>query len=163
MEVNIRPVIDSDVGIFFEHQRDPASVEMAAFPARTLDAHAAHWKKIRSNDDARLRTVLVDDVVAGNIVCWDGADGRMIGYWLGREFWGRGAATRALQLFLLEERTRPLFAHVARHNAGSRRVLEKCGFRIVGAAGVLQGLSGDPIPEYVLRLDAPPEGLQPRS
>jgi RimJ/RimL family protein N-acetyltransferase len=76
-----------------------------------------------------------------------------VGYWLGREFWGQGIATQALALFLKEERTRPLVAHVAQHNIGSRRVLEKCGFVVVSAAGMLPMPGADPIPEFTLRLE----------
>ena len=36
--------------------------------------------------------------------------------------------TEALTSFLGEVDTRPLHAHVAAHNVGSIRVLEKCGF-----------------------------------
>jgi RimJ/RimL family protein N-acetyltransferase len=28
-------------------------------------------------------------------------------------------------------KTRPLYAHVVKHNIGSRRVLEKCGFKVI--------------------------------
>jgi RimJ/RimL family protein N-acetyltransferase len=52
-----------------------------------------------------------------------------VGYWLGRSYWGRGIATRALALFLPLVPARPLYAHVASHNTGSMRVLVKCGFR----------------------------------
>ncbi len=38
-------------------------------------------------------------------------------------------ATRALTLFLSDMPARPVYAHVAAHNAGSARVLQKCGFR----------------------------------
>jgi RimJ/RimL family protein N-acetyltransferase len=37
-------------------------------------------------------------------------------------------ATAALTEYLQLETVRPLYAHVAAHNAGSIRVLEKCGF-----------------------------------
>jgi RimJ/RimL family protein N-acetyltransferase len=33
---------------------------------------------------------------------------------------------------------RPLFAYVARHNVGSIRVLEKCGFELAGKAARLR-------------------------
>jgi RimJ/RimL family protein N-acetyltransferase len=52
----------------------------------------------------------------------------MVGYWLGKAYWGRGIASSALALFLDDERHRPLLATVAAHNVGSRRVLEKAGF-----------------------------------
>jgi hypothetical protein len=85
-------------------------------------------------------------------VSWNNTDGREVGYWLGREFWGQGIATQALALFLEEEPTRPLVAHVAKHNIGSRRVLEKCGFVVVSAAGMLPKPGADPVPEFSLRL-----------
>lgn len=40
--------------------------------------------------------------------------------------WG---ATQALLRFVAEVLTRLLYAHVAVHNVGSIRILEKCGFR----------------------------------
>ena len=150
--VSLREVRESDLPIFYEHQRDAESVAMAAFPAREREAHMLHWRKIMANASGTLRTVLLDGDVAGNIVSWDGTDGREVGYWIGRVYWGRGIATCALTLFLKEVPTRPLFAHVARHNIASRRVLEKCGFVVTGAAGVLQEPGADPVPEFVLRL-----------
>ena len=57
------------------------------------------------------------------------ADGRrLVGYWIGREFWGRGVATAALAAFVAEVKERPLHAFVAEHNVRSIRVLEKCEF-----------------------------------
>lgn len=151
--VTLRAVIDSDVPIFFEHQQDAESVVMAAFPSREREAHMAHWTKIMADRSNTLRTILCEGLVAGNIVSWDAADGREVGYWVGREFWGRGVATRALELLLEELKARPLYAHVARHNVASRRVLEKCGFVVVGAAGVLPKPGADPVAELILRLD----------
>lgn len=72
--------------------------------------------------------MVVDGQVAGNVVCWETLGVREVGYWIGRAFWGRGIATKALALFLTEMTTRPVFAYVAAHNVGSIRVLEKCGF-----------------------------------
>jgi RimJ/RimL family protein N-acetyltransferase len=151
--VTLRAVLESDVPVFFEHQRDAESVAMAAFPAREHEAHVAHWKKTMANASTTLRTILFNEEVAGYVVSWNGSTGREVGYWLGRGFWGRGIATQALRLFLQQESRRPLFGHVARHNLASRRVLEKCGFVLVGAAGVQKEPSGDPIGEIILRLD----------
>ena len=57
---------------------------------------------------------------------------RLVGYLLGGSFWGRGIASRALCLFLAPVARRPLRAFVARHSAGSIRVLEKCGVLLAG-------------------------------
>ena len=77
---------------------------------------------------------------------------REVGYWIGREFWGKGIATQALTQYLEVEKIRPLSAHVAKHNVGSKRVLEKNGFKVIGEdsytnpAGVL-------VDEFVLKLE----------
>jgi RimJ/RimL family protein N-acetyltransferase len=71
--------------------------------------------------------------VVGYISSWSQEERRLIAYWIGREYWGRGIATAALAEFLGYERARPLHAFVAAHNAGSIRVLEKCGFVRIGA------------------------------
>jgi RimJ/RimL family protein N-acetyltransferase len=53
-------------------------------------------------------------------------------YWIERAAWGKGIATRALALLLELVTTRPLRARAASDNAGSLRVLQKCGFTAVG-------------------------------
>lgn len=152
VDIALRAVVESDLPIFYEHQRDAQSVAMAAFPARDRAAHTLHWSKIMKDPSTTLRTILSAGEIAGNIVSWDGANGREVGYWIGRQFWGRGIATQALALFLQEVRARPLVAHVARHNTASRRVLEKCGFVVAGAAGALSGPGQEPVAELILRL-----------
>lgn len=133
--VSLRPVRTEDLPVFFVHQLDPEATRLAAFPSRDRDAFFAHWTtNILGNPAALNRTILAGDQVAGNIGAWTDAAShdRFIGYWLGREFWGRGIASAALSQFLRFEATRPLKAHVAQHNLGSIRVLEKAGFARVG-------------------------------
>ena len=127
--VRLRSVEDRDLDVFFEHQADPLAVEMAAFPARDWDKFAAHWAKVRADETLVARTIVADGMVAGNIGSWQENGQQLLGYWVGRECWGRGVATQALALFVDEVSIRPLYAHVAVHNVGSIRVLEKCGFR----------------------------------
>jgi Acetyltransferase (GNAT) domain len=97
MKVVLRDVVDSDLPIFFEHQRDPEAVRMAAFPSRDHDAFMTHWAKLRNEPSNIIRTIVCDGQVAGNIGSWIAEDQRLIGYWIGREFWGRhdGGAGRA--------------------------------------------------------------------
>ena len=117
---------------------------MAAFPSRDRAAFDAHWERnIFGNPLNLMQTILVDDDVAGNIGSWTHNDERFVGYWIGKAYWGRGVATRALHAFLDVEQTRPLYAHVVQRNAGSIRVLEKCGFRedstvMLSEAGVIE-------------------------
>jgi RimJ/RimL family protein N-acetyltransferase len=120
-----------DLPIFYEQQLDVDATRMAAFPARDRAAFDAHWaSNILGNPAAITQTILLDGQVAGNIGSWLQDGVRLVGYWIGKEHWGKGVATRALAGFLHMVRERPVRAHVAKHNVGSIRVLEKCGFRL---------------------------------
>jgi RimJ/RimL family protein N-acetyltransferase len=155
LEVHLRQVEDPDIDVFFDHQADPLAAEMAAFPSRDKDRFAAHWAKIRADDANVLRTIVADGVVTGNICSWHQGGQRLLGYWIGREQWGRGIATRALTRFLTEaEPARPMYAHVAAHNAGSIRVLEKAGFQRDREAEAQEPPPDDGIVEFVFVLDA---------
>jgi RimJ/RimL family protein N-acetyltransferase len=149
----LRDVVEADVPIFFEHQRDPEATRMAAFPARDREAFTAHWQKILANDEGTKKTILFDGQVAGNILVFERDGKRLVGYWIGREFWGKGVATRALAELLTEETLRPLYAYVATSNLGSIRVLEKCGFTLVGHKTEFDERLGEEIEEalYVLQ------------
>jgi len=129
----LREVREDDFDTLFEQQREPEAVEMAVFPARERDAFDAHWQKVLANESNVVRVIEVDGEVAGNIGSWEQDGRRLVGYWLGREFWGRGLATAALAEFVQELEVRPLHAWVAASNVGSIRVLEKCGFIRIGA------------------------------
>ena len=100
LDVRLRDVAEADLPIFFEHQLDPEATQMAAFPARDRDAFMAHWAKILADESGGKQTILVDGQVAGNVVSWGEPGERHVGYWIGRHYWGRGVATRALTAYL---------------------------------------------------------------
>ena len=128
-DVRLRDVEPADLPIFYEHQRDTEAARMAAFHSRDRAAFDAHWAtNVLGNPANVTRTIVVDGQVAGNIGSWPQGGVRLVGYWIGNEYWGRGIATRALAEFVRVVAERPLHAQVAAHNAGSIRVLEKCGF-----------------------------------
>ena len=152
--IQLRDVLQTDLPIFYEQQLDPEATEMAGFPSRDREAFMTHWAKIMADESVQLKTILFDGEVAGNIVCFEQLGEREVGYWLGQEFWGKGVATRALKEFLKVIKTRPLYAHVAKHNIGSRRVLEKCGFTIAREDRFFSDFFGKDIDEYILTLQA---------
>ncbi|HUG33833.1 MAG TPA: GNAT family N-acetyltransferase [Anaerolineales bacterium] len=149
----LRDVTESDLPILFEQQLVPEATAMAEFPSRDKEAFYAHSKKIMADGSLIFKAIVSDGQVAGSIFSWE-MDGNMeVGYWLGKEFWGKGIATQALAEYVKIVTTRPLSAHVAKHNVGSRRVLEKCGFTVIGEdsytnpAGVL-------VEEFHLKLES---------
>lgn len=154
-KVQLREMIDADLPIFFAHQQEPAGIQMAAFTAKDpsdQDAFHTHWTKIRADAGITLRTILADGKVAGSISCHSWFGEPEVSYWLGESFWGQGIATAALMQFLQTVTTRPLHARVAQDNAGSLRVLQKCGFVIAGEDSGFAHGRGEETKEYLLQL-----------
>lgn len=147
--VSLREVIESDLADFFEHQRDPAAVQMAAFPSRPRDAFMAHWSKILADPAVIARTVLLGSNIAGNVVSWEQDGQRLVGYWLGRDYWGRGVASRAVSTFVKSITARPLHAYVAKHNLASIRVLQKAGFELSGERRSAAPTGGEVVEELL--------------
>jgi RimJ/RimL family protein N-acetyltransferase len=151
--IQLRNVQESDLSLFFEQQRDPLANQMAAFLPRDKDAFMAHWAKIMKDETIILKTILFEGQVAGNLVSFVLSGEREVGYLLGRDFWGKGIATRALLEFLKQVKERPLYAHVAKHNIASLRVLEKCGFRLQGEEKNFAVIQGEPVEGLILKLN----------
>ena len=153
--IHLREVELTDLSIFFEQQRDPLAVHMAAFTAANPDDRAAfdyHWARILADQNTLIRAVVVDGAVAGSVSSYVDELGPEVTYWLGREFWGRGVATAALSQFLRLQTTRPIYARAATDNAASLRVLMKCGFVIIGESMGYANARGQEISEYTLEL-----------
>lgn len=132
MLVHLRPILATDLPIFFAQQLDPIANSMAVVNPRDREAFDDHWRKVLASTSSISRTIVADGDVVGNISCFpmEGLDS--IGYWIGREHWGRGIASRAVALLLEEVPQRPLHARAANSNAASVRVLTKSGFVITG-------------------------------
>jgi RimJ/RimL family protein N-acetyltransferase len=157
--LTLRDVLDSDLPIFFDQQRDPVAVRMAAFVSRDPNDRAAfdaHWKKIRADPGITIQTIVVEGRVAGSVAKYVLFGKPEITFGLGREYWGRGLATAALSEFLRHITTRPLYAHAAKDNLASLRVLEKCGFAICGYEKGFALARGEEIEEVALELTAAP-------
>lgn len=127
--VLLRPVLPTDLPILFEHQSDSESAYMAGVPSRDHDTFMAHWAKILNNPDSLIRAIVWEGEVTGTVLSFERDGHHEIGYWLGKTYWGKGIATQALAAFLPLLPMRPLHAFTVKHNLGSQRVLQKCGFK----------------------------------
>jgi RimJ/RimL family protein N-acetyltransferase len=153
----LREIEDRDLGVLFEHSSDRDAIRMAAFTSPEFDDRTSferRWARLRSDSSTTNRVIEIDGRVVGHIASFDLEGRREVTYWIGREDWGRGIATRALQEFLQLEATRPLYAGAASDNAASIRVLTKCGFVIVGEGRGFAYGRNEETDEVVLRLDA---------
>jgi RimJ/RimL family protein N-acetyltransferase len=136
-------------------QLDPEANYMAAFTARDpadRAAFSAHWANIRSDSNIIKKTILWGDQIAGSILVFPDQGRLEVGYWLGKEYWSRNIATRALLALLQEVRIRPLYARVAKDNVASLRVLEKCGFIIIDEDAGYSYARRHDVQEYILGL-----------
>jgi RimJ/RimL family protein N-acetyltransferase len=131
-KIILRPVVETDLNILFQQQLEPEAVAMSAYPTKDKGEFMRHWDGILKNKTITARTIIYKDKIAGHIICWkEGKYEQQVGYWIGKQFWGRGIATSALNEFLTQVKVRPLYAHVANHNLASKRVLEKNGFALL--------------------------------
>lgn len=152
----LRDVIEDDLPLFFDFQLDQAANYMAAFIARDptdRKAFTAHWKKILADPTTINQTIVRDGQVVGSVASYEMSGKAEVTYWIGRAYWGKGIATQALTAFLTNvNTTRPIYARVAKDNLGSRRVLEKCGFRVIGQMKGYAKARGEEIEELHLEL-----------
>ncbi|MEV4685157.1 GNAT family N-acetyltransferase [Streptomyces kurssanovii] len=154
MDVVLREVQDSDLPVFFRHMSDPESNRMAAFTSEDPTDRAAfdaHWARIRVSD-AVIRTVVADGEVVGHTAVYGPPEEREVTYVIDRARWGRGIATLALRALLEAVPARPLHARAAADNAGSLRVLRKCGFVVTGHDRGFANARGEETDEVVLTL-----------
>jgi len=154
----LRDVVENDLPLFFAFQLDPDANSMAAFTARDptdREAFVAHWHKILVEPTCIIRTIVWDGHVVGSVSSYEESGKPEVTYWIGRAYWGKGIATRALIAFLAQVNpVRPIYARVAKDNLGSRRVLEKCGFQVTGEAKGFAKARGEEIEELHLELVA---------
>lgn len=126
--VSLRNVERDDLPRMYQMQLDPESNRLAVTIPRSAEAFESHWADALRDPSVTAKAILLGDAMVGYVSCFR-RDGRAnVGYWISRNHWGKGVASRALDLLLPEVSTRPLYAHVATSNVASLRVLQKCGF-----------------------------------
>lgn len=155
--VTLRATRAGDRDELFRIQLDPEANRMAAFTAKDPSdraAYDAHFARFSAREDYDARTVRCDGRIVGSVARWIDAETGMpeITYWIDREHWGRGIATRALRLFL-DTQPRPVRARAAADNAASVAVLRKLGFVEIGRDRDYANARGEEIEEieFVLR------------
>jgi RimJ/RimL family protein N-acetyltransferase len=124
----LRDIRRDDMPRIYEFNLDPDANRLAATIPRSADAFELHWQRVLADPTIFVKAIAVRDVLAGHLTCFKLDDVQYVGYWVSKEFWGRGIATKALELLLKEVSIRPLYARAATSNRASLRVLQKCGF-----------------------------------
>ncbi|GAB3160365.1 GNAT family N-acetyltransferase [Micromonospora sonneratiae] len=153
----LREVEQDDLQVFFQHQLDSTANRMAAFTAEDpadLATFLARWSRFLTDETIVKRTIIIDSHVVGHIMSFVQDGDTEVTYWIDRAYWGRGIASQALAEFLTQVTTRPVHARVAKDNIGSQKVLQRCGFVIVGEDSGFAHGRGEVVEEFVLQLTA---------
>ncbi|MEQ8657098.1 MAG: GNAT family N-acetyltransferase [Hyphomicrobiales bacterium] len=140
LDVHLRPYALEDADRLAVLLNDPDVTAMTAtipFPYARSDAEA--YLSNARNDEGRIvgRAILLGDELVGGVGLGPRPSGREeLGYWVGKAYWGRGIATRAVALFLGELRNLhlegPIYAATVRTNEASQKVLIANGFVFSG-------------------------------
>tara|TARA_R110002072_G_scaffold299691_1_gene475641 strand:+ start:402 stop:902 length:501 start_codon:yes stop_codon:yes gene_type:complete len=160
MNITLRPIIESDLPIFFEHQQHKPAQLMAAFVHEDPSDRVAfdtHWTRLMKSDMILKQSIEADGQLVGHIMSFDMPNehdsfDREITYWIDHHHWNKGIASKALELFLSTETTRPLFGRAAKDNIASIRSMEKCGFVLIAEERGFANPRGEDIDEVVMRL-----------
>lgn len=130
MRVELREVREDDLAALYEFQDEPEIVASGFVPHREHDAFFTHMRWAMTAPGSIMRAIVVDGVLAGSIVKFARGGVNEVGYLVGKPFWGKGLASRALEALLKLTDERPLYGVCVAENIASQRVLEKRGFRI---------------------------------
>ena len=155
IDIKLRATEVSDLNVLFQFQQDKASGYLAAFmPKDPTDKPAFLNKYIKLLDDPTVnnQTIIFDNTIVGSIAKFVLEGDTEITYWIDRNYWGRGIATKALEMFLSIENARPILGRVAFDNFGSQRVLEKCGFVKIGSDKGFANARQMEIEEFIYKL-----------
>jgi len=153
--ITLRNTVSADLPYFYDIQREPAGVQMAAFTAKDpndRNEFNRHWTKILNDKKIVAKTIEYNGQIAGTIISHSWFGDPEVCYWIAQKYWGKGIATQALSEFLKFSLERPLFARTAKDNAASIRILQKNSFKICGEDKGYANARGQVIEEYVFEL-----------
>ncbi|MEX8549250.1 MAG: GNAT family N-acetyltransferase [Mucilaginibacter sp.] len=148
---------ENDLNVFFQFQLDCEANYLAAFTSKNpndKNAYLEKYTKHLADPTIHMRTIKVNDVIAGSIAKYVMENEAGITYWIDRKFWGQGIATTALQGFLKVEKVRPIYGRAAFDNYGSQKVLGKCGFVKIGTDKGFANARQTEIEEFIYQLSA---------
>jgi RimJ/RimL family protein N-acetyltransferase len=132
LAVRLRATTREDLPRLYGFGLEPEALAVSGSKPRVWEEFERRWLEMMGDGRATSRVIVMqgengDEVVgAVNVLVVEGEDA--LGYWIGREYWGRGIASAAVGLMLADVTRRPLFATAGASNVASLKVLKKHGF-----------------------------------
>ncbi|MEO8074226.1 MAG: GNAT family N-acetyltransferase [Acidobacteriota bacterium] len=156
MKIELKNTNTNDFDVLFNFQTDRDANYLAAFTQKNptdKDAYIKKYTKLLSDETVNNKTIFINNEIAGSVAKFEIEGEAEITYWIGKDFWGKGIASKALTQFLEIEKTRPIYGRVAFDNIGSQKVLEKCGFKKIGTEKGFANARGKEIEELIYKLN----------
>lgn len=155
LDISLRQTEVEDLNYFFQFQQDKESCYLAAFTSENQADKAAFLSKhtkLLNEPTVNNQTILVNNTIVGSIAKFLMEGQAEITYWLDKNYWGQGIASKALKNFLNQEKTRPIYGRVAFDNFGSQKILKKCGFIKIGTDRGFANARQAEIEEFIYKL-----------
>ncbi len=155
-ELILKPTTVEDLEHLFQFQLNEEAIYLAAFTPKDPTNKAAYIEKYTkhlTDPTNNTQTIWLDDTIIGSIAKFIMFGDAEITYWIDRQYWGKGIASKTLQQFLDIERTRPVFGRVAFDNIGSQKVLQKAGFKRIGQDKGFANARQAEIEEFIYKLE----------
>ena len=154
-EIILRKTELTDLEFFFIFQLDDEANYLAAFTSKDptdKTAYLQKYTKFLNEPTINNQTIIVDNIIAGSVAKFELEGQAEVTYWIDKQFWGKGIATKALKEFLKNENARPIFGRVAFDNFASQKVLEKCNFVKIGTDKGFANARQAEIKEFIYKL-----------
>jgi len=154
-EIELKDTTETDFDCLFSFQLDKEANYLAAFTSKDPTdkiAYIEKWTRLLSDKTVNSKTIFLKSKIVGSIAKFEMEGKSEITYWIGKEYWGKGIASNALQQFLKTEKNRPIYGRVAFNNFGSQKVLEKCEFKKTGTKIGFANSRETEIEEIIYRL-----------
>lgn len=154
-KITLTKTAEDDLNTLFLFQLDKEAIYLAAFTPKNPNDKTAYIEKYSKHikdPTINMRTIRINDEIAGSIAKFFIGNDAEITYWIDKKFWGKGIATKALRDFLEIEKIRPIYGRVAFDNFGSQKVLEKCGFLKTGRDKGFSNARQTEVEEYIYKL-----------
>ncbi|WP_156308331.1 GNAT family N-acetyltransferase [Sphingobacterium endophyticum] len=144
-----------DLERLFEFQKQKEGIYLAAFTASDpgdKEAYLSKFERILKDPKIQNYTIFLNNIIVGSIAKFP-LDGKIeITYWIDRDLWGKGIASKSLAKLIEMDSDRPIYGRVAFDNLASQKVLKKCGFiRIAEDKGFANARQKE-IVEYIYQL-----------
>jgi RimJ/RimL family protein N-acetyltransferase len=145
--LRLRPLREADADDLFPLAADPELVPHVTWTAHADRSETLAYITARSADPNSLVWAIEHEgravgCIGLHSIMWQlracRTDRGELGYWIGRPYWGKGLVTEAVEALVRYAfdtiGLHKITVHCFAENDGSRRVLEKTGFRFVGRA-----------------------------